>query len=152
MINIAQTIIKEILDRMSIIPDSIEVEKDERGLYCKIIVSDGRFLVGRDGAAIDALNTLVRRIFEARSKDQTTRLILDVNNHRKDGEEKLRQTAKMLANRAKEFNAPVELDPMTSYERLVVHEVFAESREFKTISTGEGKNRHIVIHYIGEVV
>jgi spoIIIJ-associated protein len=61
--------------------------------------------------------------------------------------ERVRENARMLAQRARLFKHDVEMSPMTSYERLVVHELFAEDPEIKTESAGEGKFRHIVLKY-----
>jgi len=59
----------------------------------------------------------------------------------------VRQNARMLAQRARLFKHDVELAPQSAYERLVVHELFAEDPEIKTESAGEGKFRHIVLKY-----
>jgi spoIIIJ-associated protein len=53
----------------------------------------------------------------------------------------------MLAQRARLFKHDVEMSPMNPYERLVVHELFAEDPEIVTESAGEGKFRHIVLKY-----
>jgi len=47
--------------------------------------------------------------------------------------ETLRENAKLLAQRARLFKHDVELSPMSSYERLVVHELFAEDAEIETL-------------------
>jgi predicted RNA-binding protein Jag len=44
------------------------------------------------------------------------------------------------------------MPPMSSYERLVVHELFAEDPEIETRSEGEGKTRHIILAYKGAVI
>ena len=61
--------------------------------------------------------------------------------------ERVRANARMLAQRARLFKRDVEMSPMNPYERLVVHELFAEDPEIQTLSEGEGKFRHIVLKY-----
>ena len=56
-------------------------------------------------------------------------------------------TVRLLAQRARLFKHDVEMGPMSAYERLVVHELFADDPEIKTESQGEGKFRHIVLKH-----
>jgi spoIIIJ-associated protein len=73
--------------------------------------------------------------------------LIDVNGHHETQMERVRQEARVLAQRARLFKHDVEMPPLSSYERLVVHEMFAEDPEIDTESAGEGKFRHIVLKY-----
>jgi spoIIIJ-associated protein len=53
----------------------------------------------------------------------------------------------MMAERARSFQYDVELTPMNAYERLIVHTVLSDSPNVKTESSGEGRNRRVVIKY-----
>ena len=64
--------------------------------------------------------------------------------------ERLKLKAKILANRARDMKANIEMDPMSSYERLIVHGILTNEPSVKTESTGEGRNRRIVIKYTGQ--
>lgn len=74
--------------------------------------------------------------------------LIDVNGHHENKMEQVRQDARVLAQRARLFKRDVEMPPLSSYERLVVHELFANDPEIKTESAGEGKFRHIIIKYV----
>jgi predicted RNA-binding protein Jag len=63
--------------------------------------------------------------------------------------ERVRQEARAFAQRARLFRHDVDMPPLSSYERLVVHELFADDEEIRTESAGEGKLRHIVLKYQG---
>jgi predicted RNA-binding protein Jag len=56
-----------------------------------------------------------------------------------------------MSDRAKSFKIDVELDPMSSYERMIVHSYLEGVPEIKTESIGEGSSRRVVIKYIGAV-
>jgi spoIIIJ-associated protein len=58
--------------------------------------------------------------------------------------------ARMMADRARSLRYDVELAPMSAYERLIVHSVLADMASIKTESTGEGRERRIVIRYIAD--
>ena len=42
------------------------------------------------------------------------------------------------------------MDPMSPYERMIVHSIFSEDPQIKTGSVGEGRERRVVIEYIGD--
>jgi spoIIIJ-associated protein len=79
--------------------------------------------------------------------EDATNFLIDVNNYYENQMEKVRANARMLAQRARLFKHDVELPPQSAYERLVVHELFADDPEIGTESAGEGKFRHIVLKY-----
>ncbi len=54
----------------------------------------------------------------------------------------------MLAKRARSFKIDVEMDPMTSYERMLVHSHLEGRPNIKTESIGEGKERRLVIKFV----
>ena len=53
----------------------------------------------------------------------------------------------MMAERARSFQYDVELSPMSSYERLIIHTTLSDAPNVKTESQGEGRNRRVVIKY-----
>ena len=54
-----------------------------------------------------------------------------------------------MASRAKTFKRDIELEPMSSYERMIVHSTLADDTAVRTESDGEGKFRKVIIKYIG---
>lgn len=108
---------------------------------------DSKILIGPHGEHLRALNTLAKRLVEAKHGEDATGFLIDVNGYHEAQLEGVRQNARMLAQRARLFKHDVELPPQSAYERLVVHELFAEDPEIQTESAGEGKFRHIVLKY-----
>ena len=104
-------------------------------------------LIGEKGESLRALNTVARRLVEQKHGEEAANFLIDVNGYHESQMERVRQNARMLAQRARLFKHDVELAPQSAYERLVVHELFAEDPEIKTESAGEGKFRHIVLKY-----
>lgn len=113
-----------------------------------VTANDSKNLIGPRGEHLQALNAIARRLVEQRNAESANFLI-DVNGYHEERLKRLREGALMLAQRARLFKHEVEMDPMSSYERLVVHELFAEDPEITTESRGEGKTRHIVLKYKG---
>lgn len=109
--------------------------------------ADSKRLIGPHGEHLRAINTVLRKMIEQSHGDEAANFLVDVNDYHEAQMEKVRQNARMLAQRARLFKHDVELEPMSPYERLVIHELFAEDPEIKTESAGEGKFRHIVLKY-----
>lgn len=112
-----------------------------------VTTQDSKDLVGPHGEHLRALNLLLHKLVEKELKEGSVNFLVDVNEYYESSMEKVRQDARMHAQRARLFKHDVELEPMSAYERLVVHELFAEDPEIKTESAGEGKFRHIVLKY-----
>ncbi len=104
-------------------------------------------LIGPNGEHLRALNAIARRLVEKSHGEEAASFLIDVNNYHEDQMERVRENARLLAQRARLFKHDVEMGPMSAYERLVVHELFAEDPEIKTESQGEGKFRHIVLKH-----
>jgi spoIIIJ-associated protein len=108
---------------------------------------DSKELIGPNGEHLRSLNTIARRMIEQKHGEEAANFLIDINGYHEEKMELVRQNARMLAQRARLFKHEVELSPMSPYERLVVHELFADDPEIKTESRGEGKFRHIVLKY-----
>lgn len=138
--------IAALLSKLGIEVGSLSVTTGHRTVV-NVDSSDSKLLIGPSGEHLRALNAIARRIVEAKHGDEAANFLIDVNGFHEAQMETVRQSARMLAQRARLFKHDVEMDPMSSYERLVVHELFAEDPEIETRSEGEGKFRHIVLKY-----
>lgn len=125
---------------------SVEVKTGHRTVVA-VSSPDAKALIGERGETLRALNTVAKRMAEAMHGEDAASFLIDVNGYHEAELERVRQSARMLAQRARLFKHDVELPPQSAYERLVVHELFAEDPEIKTESAGEGKFRHIVLKY-----
>ena len=125
---------------------TVELKTGHRTVIA-VTSSDSARLIGPNGEHLRALNMIASRLVEAKHGEESAGFLIDVNGYHETAMEKVRQSARMLAQRARLFKHDVDLEPMSSYERLVVHELFAEDPEIKTESAGEGKFRHIVLKH-----
>lgn len=136
-------LVAKIIDMLGLTVDTIEVSVGHRTIVA--ITSVDTTLLGPAGEHLRALNTIVRRMVEQKYGEEASNFLIDVNGHHEAQMEVVRTTARMFAQRARLFKREVEMDPMSAYERLVVHELFAEDSQIETRSEGEGKFRHIVL-------
>lgn len=141
-----KTFVTELLSTLGIDAQSVSVSTGHRTLV-SITLPDPQALIGPNGDTLRALNTIAKRIVETRHGEDATSFLIDINNYYENQMEHVRANARMLAQRARLFKHDVELPPQSAYERLVVHELFADDPEIATESAGEGKFRHIVLKY-----
>ncbi|MDE1925164.1 MAG: hypothetical protein KGH79_03215 [Patescibacteria group bacterium] len=141
-----KTLTQELLSRLDLEADEIVVTGGHRTVVA-ISTKDSKRLIGPHGEHLRALNMLARRLVEQKHGEDAANFLIDANGYHEEQMERVRQNARMLAQRARLFKHDVEMSPMSPYERLVVHELFAEDPEIQTISEGEGKFRHIVLKY-----
>jgi spoIIIJ-associated protein len=143
-----KTFVSALVDSLGVAVDSIAVGGTHRTVVA-IQSPESAKLIGQGGEHLRALNTIAKRLVEHKFGEEATNFIVDVNGYQEAQLEKVRGEARMLAQRARLFKHEVEMPPMSAYERLVVHELFAEDPEIETTSAGEGKFRHIVLKYKG---
>ena len=141
-----QTLISSLLATLGIEVDSVSVTTGHRTV-ATVLSKESKQLIGPHGEHLRALNTIARRLVENKYGEEAANFLLDVNGYWEEKMDVVRNNARMLAQRARLFKHDVEMSPMSSYERLVVHELFSDDPEIKTESQGEGKFRHIVLKY-----
>ncbi len=152
-------ILKELLAAARIPYQSVE-QSSIAGQEIFSIRTDGdaRTLIGAHGDTVYALDFLVKKIYENRMPppaegavaERTPMFLVDVNDYRTKQIKDLQAKALMMAERARSFQYDVELSPMSSYERLIIHTTLQDAPHVKTESQGEGRNRRIVIKYSAE--
>ncbi len=138
--------IETFLQKASFTFDSIDIENNANQTVFQIHTSESAQLIGNRGDTIRALNHLVKRSFE--NKDEDLRFLIDVNGYRTKKIEELKQTAKLLAERARSLKYNVEMTPMSAYERMIVHSALTDEPNIATESHGEGRDRRVVIRYV----
>jgi spoIIIJ-associated protein len=144
--DVAADYLEELLDIADIDGD-IDIEIRNGRTYISIAAEDDseglESLVGRDGEVLEALQELAR-LSVLSATENRSRLVLDINGYRRERAGDLQQIAENAVAKVKETGAPVALEPMSAYERKIVHDAVADLG-FVSESDGEGAGRHIVV-------
>jgi spoIIIJ-associated protein len=141
-----QTFVAELLGKMGVEPESVSVVSGHRTVVAVKLADPSAFL-GSQAEALRSLNSIAKRMVESKHGEDSAAFLIDINGHHESQMERVREDARALAQRARLFRHDVDMPPLSGYERLVVHELFADDPEIKTESAGEGKFRHIVLKY-----
>jgi spoIIIJ-associated protein len=101
-------------------------------------------VIGRRGQTMVSLQQIVRLIM-AHKMQVKVPIILDVENYKQRRCEGLRLLANRLAEQVKVRKTPFAMEPMSAFERRVVHMALADHPDVITESTGFGDSRKVVI-------
>jgi spoIIIJ-associated protein len=163
-----EKLIKELIENMAISVKEIVVSQEEgpvsltsgpKTVWYSVAVSEPHFFTVREGEALASLNHLVRRIIESKMTPleagaeirHVVPILIDIGDFQKKRVENIKAVAHMMAERARYFKSNVEIDPMTAFDRRIVHEFLSNEADLKTESAGFGPTRHVVIKYIGVI-
>lgn len=119
----------------------MDVEGD-RALV-SIVGGDLTHLVGDRGQVLDALQELTR-LAVTRETGERSRLMLDVAGHRAARREALTALGTEAATQARTSGEPVRLEPMTPFERKIVHDAVAAAG-LSSESEGVEPRRFVVV-------
>lgn len=101
-------------------------------------------LIGYRGDTLNSIQTILSSIANKGSKEKI-RLILDIENYREKREKVLEDLAQKVSKTVCRTGKAITLEPMTPYERKIIHSKLQENKSIQTYSIGEGDNRRVVI-------
>ena len=138
--------VKILFERMGFAGD-IEEMSVHQGVTPRVsvrVAGDARMLIGERGANLAALEHIARKILH-KKQGADARITLDINDYRMRRMEDLKQEVKVAAKEARLYNKPVPLQPMTAFERRIVHLLLDEYPDITTESSGEEPERRVII-------
>ena len=113
-----------------------------------IVGEDASSLIGHHGDTLDALQYLANLASARKNVNgerDKSRVTLDIEGYRKKREETLRALARRMAAKAVRNKRSVMLEPMSAYERRIIHSEIQGIEGVSTNSIGSDNNRKIVI-------
>ncbi len=144
LVGSAKAHLKKILELIGI-DGQIEVLRRRGGVVLNIHAGeDDSLIIGKNGQNLEALQIAVNRMVVHGGRDLLP-IFVDCENYMEKRLSRLESMAKRSVKRALREGVEVPLEPMTPFERKIVHNAVKESRGIHTLSRGEGLDRHIVI-------
>jgi spoIIIJ-associated protein len=124
----------------------IEVKVLDEGneLYYSVQSNENALLIGREGRTLLALQFLLRQHLVSFSQTPV-RIQLDIANYHENHKKQLEILATRTAKEVVKTGKQVKLDPMSPFDRRIVHAKLSEWRDVTTQSEGEGENRALII-------
>ena len=140
--------VKEIMDNLFRITNetsTYEVIAKEDKVEVKIDSKDSAHLIGYKGKTIEAIQSVLNSILQ--KEDKYTKVFVEVNDYKNKKEEKLKMLARKMEKNAVKYRKNIRLEPMSAYERMIIHTELANSENVVTESIGEEPRRRVVIKF-----
>lgn len=138
---------EELLKKMAFKKAIVEVEKQENSSALVVSIQledDPSQLIGQSGSNLNDLQRVLRLLI-ARKDPEAPLFLLDINGYRGKREAFLKELSQEIAGQVAKTKKSVMLQPMSSYERRIVHLELAERSDIVTESIGEEPERRVVI-------
>ncbi|MDO4282184.1 MAG: RNA-binding cell elongation regulator Jag/EloR [Clostridia bacterium] len=145
--NATKAKLEEILSNMfKITKEDFEytIEKRNNQLLLTINGDNVAHLIGYKGKTIESFQSLLNSMLQ-REDEEYAKVFVEINDYKKKKEEKLKRLANKMADNVIRFRRPIKLEPMSAYERLIIHTELANRKDVETESIGEEPRRRVVI-------
>lgn len=145
IIDYVKEYINEFAEKFGItINSEVKIQDD---IISIILVSDNNpILIGKEGRTLEAIQTLIRQAI-LNMTGKFFKIHMDASNYKAKKQKNLEFEIKKIAKEVLNTKVDAKLDPMNSYDRRCVHNVVSKFENLKSLSYGEGAERHVVISY-----
>ena len=124
---------------------TIEEHKMEEGFLLEVKTEDPGRLIGRQGQTLQDLQYITNRLLF--QQDNTApKVLVDVGGYRTQARDALVKKAKNAAEKVRRWGDTVELEPMTAFDRRVVHQALKDDPDVETHSVEvEGSEKKAIL-------
>lgn len=144
-----QRVEKFLKDWLNKVDKSLEfsIKVEDYTIYIDINGQASGLLIGYRGETLNAMQTILSTIANRNFNDKI-RLILDIANYRQKRVKILEELAEKVSKTVLKNGKSITLEPMSAYERKIIHSKLQDNTKVETYSIGEGDNRRVVISKI----
>jgi spoIIIJ-associated protein len=140
--DVAADYLEELMDIADLDGD-IDMDVEGERALVSLVGGNLENLVGDEGQVLDALQELTR-LAVLRETGERSRLMLDIAGWRHAKREALTAAGTTAAESVKESGEPVKMDPMTPFERKIIHDAVAAAG-LRSESEGQEPHRYVVV-------
>lgn len=131
------------------IEGSTEAKYEDGVIKLNIVTSRNKNVIGRNGDTLRSINELTRSACFNRFGGHY-RILLNCDGYKELKYNKYASMARRYASEVRRTHVTAILDPMTSDERRIIHQVLDGYPNIKTQSLGTGHKRHVTIQYVAD--
>lgn len=134
-------------DFIKVIPNQeirYEVKQEDGYLKVDIDGEDLNYLIGHRGEVLNQLQIILSSI-ASKDSEYKVRVILNICGYKEKREKSLEELAEKLEKTVIRTKKSITLEPMTAYERKIIHTKLQDSKRVTTSSVGEEPYRKVVI-------
>ena len=135
--------IKDFFNKVGI-EGKIDVSETEEEIGVVVESEDSGMVIGYHGETLEAIQ-LVLALILSKQSGEFKRVSVEVGDYKKNREEWLNRLALDSKEKAISQNQEVVLTDLKAWERRLVHLLLADDKEIVTESSGEGRDRVLVV-------
>lgn len=140
----AKTTVLELLKTLGF-DATVEIQDIAGAVFLNVQTEDAGRLIGRQGQTLADLQYLVNRIL-FKQNPSAPKITIDVGSYRAQAREALVKKAKEAAEKVRRWGDIVELEPMNSVDRWVVHNAIKDDPDVETKSVEvEGTSKKAIL-------
>ncbi len=126
--------------------ESIEYNVIQSDIYVKVDINgeDLNYLIGHRGETLNNLQSILSCI-ASKGSEYKVRVVLNICGYKEKREKALEELAEKLEKTVIRTRKSITLEPMTAYERKIIHSKLQNSNKVTTSSVGEEPYRKVVI-------
>ena len=121
-----------------------DIKSDKEYIYITLNGEEAVKLIGYRGETLNAMQVILSSIAN-KEIDKKVHVILDIEDYREKRKKSLEELADKLTRTVIKTGKQVTLEPMSAYERKIIHNRLQDSQRVKTYSIGEEPYRKVVI-------
>jgi spoIIIJ-associated protein len=133
-----------IVEKMGVDDVTITVQREGQRVQFNVETEDAGLIIGRHGKVLNGLQTLAQ-IQLHQLADSKLFAKVDAENYRDRRKKTVEQLARRTADKVKQTNRPVILEPMPAHERKQIHRYLNTYPEVQTHSEGKEPHRYLVV-------
>lgn len=126
------------------IDTKFELSEDDEQISLILETEDSGMIIGYHGETLEALQLILALVL-AKKTGAFKRVSIEVGDYKKNREEWLKNLAQDAKTKAISQQREVFLEDLKGWERRVVHLILADDEEVVSESSGEGRERVLVI-------
>ncbi len=144
ILNVMKDFSNKFFNMLNIKNLNIKTEIKEKRIYISVSGDDMNYLIGYRGETLNYLQVLFSNIANKNLKHKCS-VILDIENYREKRKVILEELAEKISKTVIKNRKKIELEPMSAYERKIIHTKLQNNSKIKTYSIGEEPNRRIIV-------
>ena len=134
----------ELISKLPTKDITYEIKNDKNDLLVDINGEDTGYLIGYRGNVLNSLQLILNNVAN-NDLNERVRVLLNIGGYKQKREKDLKDLAEKIAGTVIRKRKSITLEPMSSYERKIIHSALQDNSKVETHSIGEEPNRKIVV-------
>ena len=140
----AKKFLDEFINKLPSKDLSYEITEEGNVIKVDIKGEDTGYLIGYRGEVLNSIQTVLSNV-ASKSNKEKARVIVNIGGFREKREKDLQNLAVKIAGTVIKTKKSITLEPMSAYERKIIHTKLQENDKVKTFSVGEEPYRKVVV-------